>query len=114
MVTYLPTILINLTNQATNYIPGTDKYSIIYKINTTIMMVLASIYLSVSASLPTTSASGGLAVVQPGLPFPGDPGQRITTGKYFFHWSIFFYQTYADVKETRKQSKQQQIFKNVI
>ena len=26
-------------------------------------------------------ASGGLAVVQPGLPFPGDPCQRITTGR---------------------------------
>ena len=32
-----------------------DKYSMIYAINITCMMVLASIYLSVSASLPTTS-----------------------------------------------------------
>ena len=55
MVTYLPTILMNMINQATNYIRGADKYSMIYKINTTCMMVLASIYLSVSASLPTTS-----------------------------------------------------------
>ena len=55
MVTYLPTLLINMINQATNYIRGADKYSMIYKINTTCMMVLASIYLSVSASLPTTS-----------------------------------------------------------
>ena len=45
----------NLINQATNYIRGADKYSMIYKINTICMMVLASIYLSVSASLPTTS-----------------------------------------------------------
>ena len=32
-----------------------DKFSIIYTINITCMMVLASIYLSVSASLPPTS-----------------------------------------------------------
>ena len=32
-----------------------DKFSIIYTINITCMMVLASIYLSVSSSLPTTS-----------------------------------------------------------
>ena len=56
MVTYLPTLLINMINQATNYIKGADKYSMIYKINTTCMMVLASIYLYVSGSLPTTSA----------------------------------------------------------
>ena len=55
MVTYLPTILMNMINQATNYISGEDKYSMIYTINITCMMVLASIYLSVSASLPTTS-----------------------------------------------------------
>ena len=55
MVTYLPTILMNLINQATNYIKGDDKFSLIYTINITCMMVLASIYLSVSASLPTTS-----------------------------------------------------------
>ena len=36
MVTYLPTILMNLVNQATNYITMTstdDKYSLIYSIN---------------------------------------------------------------------------------
>ena len=57
MVTYLPTILMNMINQATNYIRMTstdDKYSMIYTINITSMMVLASVYLSVSASLPTT------------------------------------------------------------
>ena len=32
-----------------------DKFSIIYTINITCMMVLASIYISVSASLPPTS-----------------------------------------------------------
>ena len=55
MVTYLPTILMNLINQATNYITGDTKYDMIYTINITCMMVLASIYLSVSTSLPTTA-----------------------------------------------------------
>ena len=52
MVTYLPTILMNTINQATNYITGDTKYDMIYTINITCMMVLASVYLSVSASLP--------------------------------------------------------------
>ena len=55
MVTYLPTILMNIINQATNYISGDTKYDLIYTINITCMMVLASIYLSVSASLPSTA-----------------------------------------------------------
>ena len=56
MVTYLPTILMNIINQATNYITGEDKFSMIYTINITCMMVLASVYLSVSASLPSTQS----------------------------------------------------------
>ena len=55
MVTYLPTILMNIINQATNYISDEDKFSLIYTINITCMMVLASVYLSVSSSLPATS-----------------------------------------------------------
>ena len=55
MVTYLPTILMNMINQATNYITGEDKYSLIYATNITCMMVLTSVYLSVSSSLPRTS-----------------------------------------------------------
>ena len=54
MVSYLPTILMNIINQATNYIQAGDKFSLIYTINITCMMVLASVYLSVSSSLPTT------------------------------------------------------------
>ena len=54
MVTYLPTILINFINQATNYISGDSKYDLVYTINITSMMVLASFYLSVSTSLPST------------------------------------------------------------
>ena len=56
MVTYLPTILINIINQLANHIPGDSKYDLLYTINITSMMVLASISLSVSASLPTTSS----------------------------------------------------------
>ena len=55
LVTYLPTFLMNLINQATNYISSPDKYEIIYTINITCMMVLASIYLAVSTSLPPTA-----------------------------------------------------------
>ena len=54
MVTYLPTILMNLINQATNYITGDSKYDLIITVNITSMMVLVSIYLSVSTSLPST------------------------------------------------------------
>ena len=54
-MTYLPTILMNLINQLTNYITGDTKYDLVYTINITCMMVLASVYLSVSASLPATS-----------------------------------------------------------
>ena len=55
LVTYLPTLLMNLINQATNYISSPDKYELIITVNITCMMVLASIYLSVSTSLPTTA-----------------------------------------------------------
>ena len=52
MVTYLPTILMNIINQATNYLSGESKYDLVITVNITSMMVLASIYLSVSNSLP--------------------------------------------------------------
>ena len=54
MVTYLPTILMNILNQATNYLTGDSKHDLIITVNITSMMVLASIYLSVSASLRKT------------------------------------------------------------
>ena len=54
LVTYLPTILMNIINQATNYITAPGKYEFIVTVNATCMMVLASIYLSVSSSLPRT------------------------------------------------------------
>ena len=55
LVTYLPTVLMNIINQATNYISSPDKYELIITVNITCMMVLASIYLAVSTSLPTTA-----------------------------------------------------------
>ena len=54
MVTYVPTILMNIINQATVYIPGESKNTLIFELNITSLMVLASIYLSVSNSLPST------------------------------------------------------------
>ena len=46
----------NGINQASNYIKAENKYDMIYTINITCMMVLASIYLSVSSSLPSTAS----------------------------------------------------------
>ena len=54
MVTYLPTILMNIINQVTNYVTDADKYGLVITVNITCMMVLASVYLSVSNSLPKT------------------------------------------------------------
>ena len=56
LVTYLPTILINIINQATNYLETESKCDLVITVNVTCMMVLASVYLSVSTSLPTTQA----------------------------------------------------------
>ena len=44
----------NIINQATIYIVGEGKYTLILELNITSLMVLASIYLSVSNSLPST------------------------------------------------------------
>ena len=56
LVTYLPTALMNIINQATNYIQVEGKYELVITVNITCMMVLASVYLSVSASLPSTQS----------------------------------------------------------
>ena len=56
LVTYLPTILINIINQATNYLETESKCDLLITVNVTCMMVLASVYLSVSTSLPSTPA----------------------------------------------------------
>ena len=55
LVTYLPTLLMNIINQATNYITGDSKYDLIITVNITSMVVLATIYLSVFTSLPSTA-----------------------------------------------------------
>ena len=56
LVTHLPTLLMNLINQMSNYVTGESRYEFIITVNITCMMVLASIYLSVSSSLPNTPA----------------------------------------------------------
>ena len=55
LVTYLPTLLMNIINQATNYVTGDSKYDLIITVNITSMVVLATIYLSVFTSLPSTA-----------------------------------------------------------
>ena len=55
MVTYLPTILMNVMNQAMVYIQTDNKLDLIISVNITCMMVLASMYLSVASSLPSTT-----------------------------------------------------------
>ena len=54
MMTYIPVLLMNIINQATNYITGDSKYDLIITVNITSMVVLATIYMSVSMSLPNT------------------------------------------------------------
>ena len=49
MVIYLPTILMNMINQATNYIPTDDKYELVYTIN--MYAVLQLVFLSLSLIL---------------------------------------------------------------
>ena len=54
LVTYLPSLLMNIINQAINYITGDSKHDLIITVNITSMVVLATIYMSVSTSLPST------------------------------------------------------------
>ena len=56
MVTYVPTILINIFNQATNYFEGTIFSGDIIKVNLTSMMVLSALYISTSNNLPDTAS----------------------------------------------------------
>ena len=55
MMNYIPALLMNIINQATNYITGDSKYDLIITVNITSMVVLATIYLSVFTSLPSTA-----------------------------------------------------------
>ena len=56
MMNYIPALLMNIINQATNYISGggESRYEFIITVNMTSMVVLATIYMSVSMSLPNT------------------------------------------------------------
>ena len=54
MTSYFPSILMNIINHASVYITGDTKYDLIYTINITSLMVLVSIYLSFSTTLPST------------------------------------------------------------
>ena len=54
-ITYLPTILMNIINQATNYLDNTEHLELIITVNITSLMVLSALYISVSNSLPATS-----------------------------------------------------------
>ena len=54
-VTYLPTILMNIINQATNYLDNAEHLELIITVNITSLMVLSALYISVSNSLPATS-----------------------------------------------------------
>ena len=56
MVTYLPTILMNIINQSANYVRSTASCEFVVTVNVTCMMVLASVYISASASLPRTDS----------------------------------------------------------
>ena len=56
LVTYFPTILMNIINQATNYFVGDEFFGDVIAVNITCMMVLSSIYIAVSGSLPPTSS----------------------------------------------------------
>ena len=53
LVTYLPTVLMTLVSQATNY--SKNNYDMVMTVNITCMMVLASVYIFVSSSLPLTA-----------------------------------------------------------
>ena len=57
LVTFLPTLLMNLVNQASTYLTkySMESFETLYAINITSMVVLAQIYLSVSTSLPATT-----------------------------------------------------------
>ena len=52
MKTYLPTIIINIINLATNYYEGPDMFEAIVVVNLTSLMVLVTLFISVLESLP--------------------------------------------------------------
>ena len=55
-ITYLPTILMNIINQATNYLENSQYLEAIISLNITSLMVLSALYISVSTTLPATAS----------------------------------------------------------
>ena len=84
MKTYLPTILTNIVNQATNYINGDDKYNMIITY-ITYMVVLASVYLAVSVSLPSTVNIKLEVPLEPRIPCPRHHCQCTTAAEFIFN-----------------------------
>ena len=71
LVTYLPTMIINIINQATNYLDNQNFLEAIITVNITSLMVLSALYISVSSSLPATSGIKNIDVwLLFGLIFP--------------------------------------------
>ena len=55
-ITYLPTILMSIINQATNYLDNSQYLEAIISLNITSLMVLSALYISVSTTLPATAS----------------------------------------------------------
>ena len=57
MTTYIPTIIINIINTATNFWDGPEMFEAVVTVNLTCLMVLSALYISVSDSLPVNSSN---------------------------------------------------------
>ena len=55
MVVYLPLIVMNVLNQASFYLTTEDKYQMVINVNITCLLALASVYMGVATSLPSTA-----------------------------------------------------------
>ena len=55
MVIYLPLIVMNVLNQASFYLTTEDKYQMVITVNITCLLALASVYMGVATSLPSTA-----------------------------------------------------------
>ena len=55
MVIYLPLIVMNVLNQASFYLTTEDKYQMVINVNITCLLALASVYMGVATSLPSTA-----------------------------------------------------------
>ena len=62
MKTYLPTIMINLINLATNFYQGPEMFEAIVVVNLTSLMVLVALFISVLENLPSSSSTSLIEV----------------------------------------------------